>query len=142
MKHVSKFLNEAPLWQVYLVFLILMMAFWSVAVYVMSPQEYNPTRFLIGVFCLAASTAGFSWSMILVARHSNRFWEEARNVQELAHKAKTTEELADIWNNQFLKLKKMSMGGPHIAEVARVGSIIRTAYRIYKEREEEKTLST
>ena len=66
-------------------------------------------------------------------KNSQKFWEMAKIVEDKLDEATSTDELNGIITEYFVKggkLKKLSMGGPHITEMNRLYTIYKVYYKV------------
>ena len=70
--------------------------------------------------------------MVSMMRKSTKFWNYAKEVEELIDKAETKDELSSIWKGEFQSLREQAQGGPHLSELTRQYTIMQTKYQYLK----------
>lgn len=64
--------------------------------------------------------------MISQIRNSVKFWDYAKELENLIENTNTKQGLQDIVNNELVELADLSMGTPHYEEIRRLRTIITT----------------
>ena len=116
MKRIEKFLDTAAYWKIFLCSFL----FSSVFIFLFWTIFFAGTIKLTAEFSI---TLGIAFSLLFVLmnhslRGSARFWEKARQVDNLIKNAISKEELSVILNKDIVELKKLSGGTPHFNELA------------------------
>jgi hypothetical protein len=136
MKSINNFFDKAPLWKIY----IFGWAFTSLFTFVM----FEWFTILIGGTVLPTivnfkigATTGILFGlmvmlMVSMMRKSTKFWNYAKEVEELIDKAETKDELGSIWKGEFQSLREQAQGGPHLSELTRQYTIMQTKYQYLK----------
>jgi hypothetical protein len=136
MNKVNKFFDEASLWKVFPINVLISILFMGITFIGLSkitgenPYLFNDILIKVG-FGLGIVLGGVLTVLISENRKSNRFWEYSKEVETLIENAKSKKELEDINNNEFQKLLSMSFAG-HIYEIKRLKTIMETSYKFLK----------
>ena len=136
MKKLNYFLDKAPLWQNYLLGWVIFSSFTSAMFYGFQFIGNTPHNIeisgenciLIGATIGMLSSLMFTWLLLLV-RKSTIFWNYSEELNSLIEAANTKEELQSIFDNEFQELVNKAQGNPHIFELTRINSILRTKYK-------------
>ena len=136
MKQINDFFAKKPLWQVFIVlnivlFLICFLGFNYIVN--QAPLVFELKQILKVSLTFSLFFSLFCLSIIYLGRCSVKFWEYSEEVNKLINDAATKEELNKITDNEFQKLIKMSVGGPHQTELIRLYTIINTKYKYLNE---------
>lgn len=132
MKALNNFLAKAPLWQVYIFAWFFTGAF-TASLFYMFPS--NRDLDFSGVNCLKfGASSGLLFGLMFVlmtsmTRKSSEFWTYAEAVEAAIEKANTKVDLDAIFENDFQTLREMSIGQPHIQELARLYHSMKTKYK-------------
>jgi len=70
--------------------------------------------------------------MVSMGRRSDKFWDYSEEVAKLIDKAETKEDLESIFAYEFQDLRKLAQGGPHIGELTRLHTIMKTKRKYVK----------
>ena len=138
MRRKDNFLENAPLWKIYLAgwFVTGFMTFivWGGLSKIGTDDSliYTFPR----LFCFGAIFGipfGLLFTlMISMGRKSTKFWEHAEYVEKLVDEANSKIRLDDIFKCEFEGLKDLSQGGPHSQELNRIYTIMKTKYKFLK----------
>lgn len=135
MKRISKFLEEAPLWQVFIfgwlftgMFTFLLFQFFPDGTVISRNWFVNlKIGFFMGI--------PFGLMLMLMAsmdRKSNKFWNYADEVEALIEDAKTKESLQSIFDNEFKTLQNLQQGHSHGSKLKELYAILKTKYKYIK----------
>ena len=124
MKFINYIYSKAPMWILYLIG-SLIMSISSFVLFIIS--NYSLT--LSGSF-KSSLTIGLFFGLFFCAfmhliRNDIKFWDSAKNVEELIEKAETREDLENVFKNEFSILRKMNTDIRHSAELTRLHSLIK-----------------
>lgn len=127
MKRLTKFIDSAPYWQVYLVSFILtgLMVFGVYA----SFGLYTPI--VMTKISLAFSgffSFFFCWT-VKIGRDSIKFWETAKEFEAKLDEANTRKELDVLFDTEFKHLCKLASGELHNSELKMLDAIMNTKYK-------------
>ena len=136
MKKLEKFLNEAPLWQIYIFGWVFTGTFVGLLFYCFGFTDVTRTDIEItAIKCvyLGISTGAIFGLMFMLMfsmmRKSQIFWDYSKEVEKLIQEAATKEKLEAIFENEFQELRKKCQGGPQIPELSRLHTIMKTKYK-------------
>lgn len=133
MNKIDKFFDEASLWKVFPINVLISISFIGIIFIGLSkitgenPYHFNGILIKVG-FGLGIVLGGVLTILTSETRKSNRFWEYSKEVETLIENAKSKKELEDINNNEFQKLLSMAFAG-HIHEIKRLKTIMETSYK-------------
>jgi len=137
MKKLNKFLDKASLWKVY-IFGFITMTIMCFIIWCLMDKfilDNGTINFIVTIkisIAMGAITGLMFTLMQSMIRRSNVFWDNAKILEDKADKAETKAELKELFDNDFKELKRMSQGGPHYSEIARLYAIINTKYKCIK----------
>lgn len=134
MKNLNKFLDEANLFKVYLIGVIITSLFtFFLFEYVtvwLDGDIVLTTSFNFKISVGLGAIFGLMVMLIVsMGRSNSKFWNYAEQVEELVQQASTKAELVDIYKNQFQELKNLTSGPAHVYEVKRIMAILETKHR-------------
>ena len=139
MKRLEKFLDKAPLWQIYIFGWLFTGAFTASIFYGFQLIDPPNSKMLItGINCIKiGATTGLLFGLMFtlmfsMSRKSQIFWEYAKVVENLIEESNTQESLQSIFDNEFQDLRKKCQGGPQIPELNRLYTILKTKYKYVK----------
>ncbi len=136
MKKLNNFLDNAPMWKVYifsyLVTTLFMFLIFSCFNPLMTTEGQN--IFTMTVILKVSALTGILFGLMLalmisMMRSSNRFWNYSEEVAKLINEAETKDALKGIYKNEFNKLREMMGGRPHLEEVKRLYAILETKHK-------------
>ena len=133
MKKINYFFDKTPMWKVVIVYyicfsLISYLIFKGVFYYTGVEQlEVMKHHVILKI----SITSGLLFSIVLslsthLRRKSQKFWDYSREVEHLIDDASTKDSIQKIWQNEFLKLIRLSSGGIHNMELHRLKAIMET----------------
>lgn len=133
MKRIIKFLDEAPMLKVFLVMTIFLSVLAGAAgffaVYYLGGKRLSSEDIVMIGLLLGTLFSIFVTLGISQIRKSIKFWEFARDVEEMIEEAETKDRLDDIFANEFQILRNMSLGGPHTQMLSNLYTIMKTKYQ-------------
>lgn len=124
MIHIYNFFTKKPLWLVSLVFFGIFGLVWFSTFY-----WFIKANLIISA--QIGSCLGFVFTFIVTLmisqiRNSVKFWDYAKELENLIENTNTKQGLQDIVNNELVELADLSMGTPHYEEIRRLRTIIAT----------------
>ena len=124
MIHIYNFFAKKPLWLVSLVFFGIFGLVWFSTFY-----WFIKANLIISA--QIGSCLGFVFTFIVTLmisqiRNSVKFWDYAKELENLIENTNIKQGLQDIVNNELMKLADLSMGNPHYEEIRRLRTIITT----------------
>ena len=138
IKSLNNFLEKAHLFKVYVFFYFFSVVFTALIFYLLDMTvETKVFRETFSYLKLGAAV-GVIFSlmftlMISMQRKSVIFWDYLKFIEEKIEKVSTKTQLLDIWHDEYQQLVSKCQGGPQIAEVKRIRSIIETRYKYWKD---------
>jgi hypothetical protein len=134
MKAFNTFFDKTALWKVFIFGWLFTGGFSFLLFELFSMPEANfntITNLKIG------STMGIPFGlmvtlMISMSRKSQKFWDYAKEVEDLIDKTETKEKLQSIADNEFQTIVNLQMGHPHGTELHRLWAILKTKYKYSK----------
>lgn len=136
MKQINYFFTKKPLWQVFIVLNIVFFVICFLGFnYIVNqpPLVFKFKQILTVSLMISLFFSIFLTPVFYLLRCSLKFWEYSEEVNKLINDATTKEKLNKITDNEFQKLRKMSVGGPHQTELIRLYTIINTKYKYLNE---------
>jgi hypothetical protein len=137
MKKLNNFLEKAPLWKVFIigwiVGTIISCSMWSLLLLTEIDVLTLSILLKLSLFFGLFVGGGMLTLLTSMMRSSSKFWEYAKEVEKLVDEANTKQDIIDIEEDEFQKLRKMSIGNPHSYEVRRIFTIMETKYKLLKE---------
>jgi uncharacterized protein YfkK (UPF0435 family) len=132
---INVFLEEAPLWQVF-VALFLIMTVITFPLFFMF-TELTESEFNLGLQVKLSVSIGVLFgaigtSLTYLSRKSGQFWDFAERLECKVEDADCKESLDLLYNTDFQVLKNMSFGHPHYEELRKIHTIIKTKYKYVK----------
>jgi hypothetical protein len=119
MQKIEKFLGKAPMWKVSLIMMLLMygmtagfLLFLSKSVDVEIMEKLRMMPVIVGVIL-----GNLAAVMIYHMRKSEKFWDEAKRIEEIIKTCKDPIELGRIVVNDIQGLYKLSIGLPHDVKI-------------------------
>lgn len=73
-------------------------------------------------------------SMIYLARSADKFYREADEIEELAKKATTKDQIYDLWHNRLVPLKDKSFHRQTGARVNEIASMMKARHELLPEK--------
>jgi hypothetical protein len=135
MKKLERFLDKAPMWQIYIFGWIFTGTFIGLLFYGFSFIEPRPDIEITARKCvlLGVMTGAIFGLMVMLMismmRKSQIFWEYSKEVEKLIEEADSKEKLEAIFEGEFQDLRKKCQGGPQIPELSRLHTIMKTKYK-------------
>ena len=114
-----------------LIFLMLTILFH----FLLTPEDNKKIDFLVQIKISVILSAILSTMITLVlqmAKMSEKFWENAKELSKMVDGAESKVELDDIYKNKFQQTNKLSSGRPHYIEMERIYAIMKTKYKYVK----------
>jgi len=135
MKKLNNFLNKAPLWQVF-IFGWVFTGTLTFLVFQFFPDGTVELRDSFVNVKIGVSM-GFMFGLVFMlmfsmSRKSDKFWDYAKEVEELIENADTKKSLQSIFNNEFQDLVKLQMGHPHGFKLKELHAVLKTKYKYTK----------
>lgn len=136
MEKLENFIAKARLFKIFLAMFLLTSTlvasvFWLIFVTGLTRPDLSFT----GIACIQIGIFfGLIFGVLSVflvgqMRESQRFWNYAKEVEEIIDNAKSRDDLESIVECEFDTLVDLSLGGPHNHELLRLKTIIRTKYK-------------
>jgi len=139
MKKLNNFLDNAPMWKVYIFSYLVTTLFMFLIFSCFNPlmttegQKIFTMTVILKVSALTGILFGLMLAlMISMMRSSSRFWKYSEEVAKLINEAETKDALKGIYKNEFSKLREMMGGRPHLEEVKRLYAILETKHKYIK----------
>ncbi len=130
MNKISKFLEEASFIKTLITLSIVLTILSYIFIYGIFSNAIELKFFELRTLYISIASGilfGFIFSYtFLEAKKNDRFWRYSEVVYGLISKAETKEELKKVYENEFVELKKMSLGGAHNYELRRLYTIMNT----------------
>jgi hypothetical protein len=130
MKKLNKFLEVAPIWKI------------SIFGWAFTSLFTSFLFFVIGKFPLIVSlkigaVTGFPFGLLFlltisIIRKSSKFWDAAKEVENLIELAETRDELISILDIDMPKLREKSQSSEHHHELGRLFTIMKTKLKYVK----------
>jgi hypothetical protein len=133
MKKINNFIDNAPLWWIYIFGVIFIGGFTFCLFEILpSSNSINPltttTNIRIGLI-LGLILGLMITLMTSMMRKSTKFWDLSKILEDKIDLAETKKSLDDIYNNDFQILKELGQGRPHYDEIRRLYTIMKTKYK-------------
>jgi hypothetical protein len=133
MKKINNFIDNAPLWWIYIFGVIFIGGFTFCLFEILpSANSINPltttTNIRIGLI-LGLILGLMITLMTSMMRKSTKFWDLSKILEDKIDLAETKKSLDDIYNNDFQILKELGQGRPHYDEIRRLYTIMKTKYK-------------
>jgi hypothetical protein len=133
MKKINNFIDNAPLWCIYIFGVIFIGGFTFCLFEILpSANSINPltTTTNIRIGLILGLILGLMITLITsMMRKSTKFWDLSKILEDKIDLAETKKSLDDIYNNDFQILKELGQGRPHYDEIRRLYTIMKTKYK-------------
>lgn len=104
----------------------LFMTLLFIGIDLMGSKELSIFRTIVVVSLMSFIWTGLIMHVLKTGKDSEKFWIFAKQVEVDIRNAKTRNELRVILGGDFVKLRNMSLGGPHSNEIQRLYTMIDT----------------
>lgn len=134
-KTINLFLEEAPIWQVFTAFFIIMLVFLFPTFFLFGELTETEINWWLNIklsVSIGLLFGGVASIMTTIARKSSVFWDYAEKLECKVEDAECRETLDKLYNTDFQELRKMSFGNPHYDELRKIYTIIKTKYKYVK----------
>jgi hypothetical protein len=133
-KTINIFLEEAPMWQVFLAMFTIFSVFAFMVLSVIG-FTVNLIDFWMEIkiaFSIGLIMGGASSSLVLIARKSSIFWDLSKKLECKINDAEDKETLSTLFETEFDELRNKAFGKPHYEELRKLYVIIKTKYKYVK----------
>lgn len=134
MKALNNFLEKANLFKVFIAGWLFTGGFIFLLFYLFSTVESKIDgikSLVLGSLCGIPFGLMFML-MISMMRKSQKFWDYAKEVEELIEKTESKSGLESIFDNEFQTLRNLSQGGPHTFELNKQYQTMKTKHKYVK----------
>jgi hypothetical protein len=135
MKAINYFFDKAPLWQTFIFGWLFTGGFTFLLFQFFPDGTELPRNWFVNLkigFFLGIPFGTIILLMTSMSRKSDKFWNYAKEVEDLIENVETKEALQSIFDNEFQALQKLQMGHPHGSKLKELYAILKTKYKYAK----------
>lgn len=132
-------INRSSSWKIFFVTIPIVTIFifvvFSILFYTGTPSEiekFTPNVILKIIFIMSILFSIMITLLFSMSKQSDKFWENAKELENLIDEKNTRDELEDLYQTKFKEVQKLSAGPPHYSEVKRLHSIMKMKYKLIK----------
>lgn len=134
-KTINIFLEEAPMWQVFVATFCLFFILGFTTLSLFEILTSSGLNFLMNIkisISIAILMGGATSSLTMIARKSSVFWDLSKRLECKIDEAEDKETLNTLFETDFEDLKTKAFGKPHYEELRKLYAIMKTKFKYVK----------